>query len=152
MKPEELRDKNIFLALWSEDASDEAIAANKDRHENRMDSLGAANASPPYFLENWNEAPCEILLDQYIISVYVGPKGGVRVDGAYLVHEEFFPTDGIKLHICKALIKLRGRPFGKKQKLELEARIRECTTQLKPDAASVLIPLDKFVARQRDET
>lgn len=148
MEPEALRDKKIFLALWSSYVSNEAIAVNKELHENLIDQLGAASTPPPYFFEGWDEAPYEMLPGQSIISVYVGPKGGVRVDGAYkVINDKHSTAIGTKLHICETLSKLEGTPFGKEHRRELEERIRKCARQLKPDASSVLIPLEKFLAQ-----
>ena len=148
MKPEALSGTDIFLAIFSEDSSPEATRENQEQHDNLISKTGAVNTPAPYFFEGWDEKKLsEILLGYSVISVYVGPKGGVSVVGAYKVVRESMSSIGTKLHICENLSSLRGLPFGGKQKRDLGERIRECVKDLKPDDSSVLMPLDKFLAK-----
>jgi len=153
MPDSELRNSNIYLALWSEEVSPEAQQEVEKRTDSLRETAGDPSIPVPYYFEGWTDERCRMKCDQIVISIYIGKRGKVRVDGVFRINEELRISNGELLHICdrQDLRMLMGKPFAKAERKRLEEKVNGLKTQLKPGSDSVLIPLEQFIAKIRAE-
>ena len=71
-----LRDTPIFIALYTEEASNQAEKAFEELQKGIQKQVDNSKLS---FFEQWDDLP----IDSSIISVCVGPRGGAEIEGTY---------------------------------------------------------------------
>lgn len=136
-----LRDTQIFVAFYTEDASNQAEKAFKELQENTQIQIDNSKLS---FFEQWDELP----IDSSIISVCVGPLGGAEIEGAYrrlpsLDRKYKIRKESHNIQIVIREDKILDFPFSsaeqKKLKKLIAHRIKKYHSEERDNA--ILIPL-----------
>lgn len=150
MTPAELQGRNIYVAFYRDPSSDEAHEVFDAWKERLTSDSSVASETGLDFFEDWDG----MKPDQLVISVYVGSKGGLRVDGAYRIlknirkkrRENRASNKWMTLHVCEDVPSLADRDFGKVECSELAAKLRKSGWRLPADLRAQLIPLEELVA------
>ncbi|WP_160818441.1 phospholipase D-like domain-containing protein [Nitrosomonas oligotropha] len=96
--PKEMEDRDIYIVIYREEASDEARLAYKNYVQNLTEKSTSQKSSTIPFYEGWPELPESAQL----IDIFYGKRGGVSCHGVYTrTHEmKFKYKDGSKGHLC----------------------------------------------------
>lgn len=73
--PEDFKDKNIFIAIYRSDTPSEGATEKFEEVKNTF-TVGTVGID---FFENWEGLP----EDSYFISIYYGPREGIKIDKYY---------------------------------------------------------------------
>lgn len=150
MTPAELEGRNIFVALWDDEASPEAVALAEnwiERQEAKMPPLDDEDIWD--YFEDWDA----MKEGQEIISAFVGPRGGIEVRGVCRVFEAVVDRrvqgdrfgETITVHVCRKSDEVLGLPFTNADCVRLAKMIRESGKARRfIDAEEPLVPLSEF--------
>ena len=124
---ESLRDRQIFIAMYREDASSEATHAfNKVKDDvAKQAKRPSSKLSDLSFFEAWDDLP----RDASIISIYVGPRGGVRMDSSVyrripsLDQAFIIGNEESKIQVVISEKQILDKPFDEETRNELHKRI-----------------------------
>ncbi|MFL9897918.1 phospholipase D family protein [Paraburkholderia fungorum] len=149
MTPAELQGRNIYVALYRDAPSDEASKFfGKWKDEQHLDSPTESDTEVGFY-EDWDEME----RGQKVISVYVGPKGGIVVEGAYEIYGSIQKDrtgwglgPKMTLQLCYGINRLADRTFQKRECMELAERLRASGRSLSADERYELVPLEQLIA------
>lgn len=145
MTPEQLKGRNVYVAAYRLDPTPQATRAfSKWRQTNHLNADTEIS-----FYEDW----VGMKTGQQVISVYSGPEGDIRVDGAYGIGDVirarrtagYNKGEEMILHLCSPIDELAGRQFGNRECAALEKRLRKAKWSLQGAAEGKLIPVEKFL-------
>lgn len=118
---ENMKDREIYFSIYRDYASDDALLAYK-----KVQSENEQISDIIDFYEGWSELPD----NAYLISIYLGPRGGVEVDGIYQMPEEAmiksFSTENNEIgeiKICFKKTNILGYKLTNKDKLLIRKNI-----------------------------
>jgi hypothetical protein len=149
MSYEEVKGRNIYVAFYLDEASSEAekvFASLKQGYE--LDSP-KPNGAELGFFEDWDG----MRQGQKVISVRVGPRGGVDVEGVYEIIDVIQkvrskgPSKGerMTLQMCHRIVNLADRPFKKHECNEFADRLRTSGWSLSNDERYAFVPLEQLI-------
>ena len=140
------KDRKIYFAVYRDDnPSDEAYEAfesAKAVHSNLSEHLD--------FYEEWSDLP----EDSYLISIYVGPRLGARVDGINKTHhrkliEEFSNSSGEtgEIILCFKEENILGHKLTMKDKKFIKDNIKKLiNSEFADESDGFLVPLSEGIA------
>ena len=123
----ELLDRRIFVVVYSDDLSEDAISAYHRREEELMGQYVARRQEPssmPPIYESWEELP----KDAQLIDIQRGPRGGMKCHGVYTRTDDmtFEYADGSpgSLQICRKDDQIMGYRFGPTEALQFSRKLK----------------------------
>lgn len=154
----DLKNRNIYIAIYQEDASDQAIEVAKkiELEAKKLDSLDVLNTELDFF-EDWSDDGEEPLpKDAPIISMHYDPKKGLTGASAWVRIPQLYTTfirkgteKEVPLTMLGELKIVAGMPFTKADAKFLQKRLLPWVKELysKPmSSTSRCLPLDDFIA------
>ncbi len=100
----DLLGRDIFVVLWKDDASTEAVEKYKDIVA-KVEVKGASSKMLNFF-EDWESLP----LNSYLIDAHIGTKGGVKIGNISVRCPELDPDDR-SIQIVKNVSDFNDLPF-----------------------------------------
>jgi hypothetical protein len=144
----ELNGRNVYVALWRDDPSPEAHAVAAEV----IEDLAAAQSSKEWdSFEDWEGME----VGQTVISIYVGQRGRVKVDGAYEIFEvlhrirtqKYNRGEPMMLHICFKVPEVLDMRFSPADCTRLATLVRQAGVVKNYLAeGTVFLPLADFLA------
>lgn len=136
-------DRDIYFAIYREFASTEASIAFDEVAEESVSTDGTLS-----FYENWPELPD----NSYLISLYVGPRGGLNFDGLYYMPSKpiirsFSAEDGSEstIKICAPIDNIMGYKLTGKDKKQIKDKLVHITNEEPEDGSAYVVPLSDWI-------
>ncbi len=120
-----LQDRSIFVAMYKEDATQQADETfEKLRSDSVQNFRAAGDVKELSFFDQWDDLP----MDSSIICIHVGSRGGTKIEGIYRrlpIFDRPYKI-GKKTHRIQVVFpekRILNFPFGKATRNELRKRI-----------------------------
>lgn len=139
----QLLDRNIFFAVYREYASEEANA----EFENMTKESNVIGGTQSFY-EDWPE----LQDNAYLISLYIGPRGGLQFDSlSYMpakpITKTYIKYDNSEstIRLCALIDDIEGYKLTRKDQLEIKSNIEHITKFEKEKGSAYVIPLYDWI-------